>query len=137
MLQKGASCTSLLVESGSLPAAVTAPERSSLANQGPAATTHTSLDKWPTATLATTDFSAMAWRISVRAMAWRTSASALQSQPASILHQLTTRQPIYVELGTSVSSVDPANAFSSCLYHSYAEELPTFQQSFEDMGHLG
>ena len=33
MLQKGASCTSLLVESGSLPAAVTAPERSSLANK--------------------------------------------------------------------------------------------------------
>ena len=33
MLQKGASCTSLLVESGSLPAAATAPERSSLANK--------------------------------------------------------------------------------------------------------
>ena len=66
MLQKGASCTSLLVESGSLPAADSAPERSSLANRGPAATTHTSLDKWPT-TLAITDFSAMAWRTSVGA----------------------------------------------------------------------
>ena len=94
----------------------------------------------PATTLASTNFSSVAWRVSVCSMAWRTStsASALQSEPTSHLHQLTTRQPIHVELGTTVTSFDPTGAFSTCLYHSYAEEkLPAFQQSFEDMGHLG
>ena len=71
-------------------------------------------------------------------MARRTSASALQLESTSHLHQLATRQPIDVELGTTVTSFNPTGAFSTCLYHSYAEEkLPAFQQSFEDMGHLG
>ena len=92
----------------------------------------------PATTLASANFFSVAWWNSSCAMAWRTSASALQHEPTSHLHQLATRQPIHVELGTTVTSFDPSGAFSTCLYHSYAEEkLPAFQQSFEDMGHLG
>ena len=59
------------------------------------------------------------------------------NQPATY-NQLATRQSIDVELGTTVTSFDPTGAFSTCLHHSFAEEkLPAFQQSFEDMGHLG
>ena len=81
MLQKGASCTSLLVESGILPAAaITAPERSSLANKRPATTSLGS------ATLASANFFSVAWRQSSCAMARRTSASALQLESTSHLH---------------------------------------------------
>ena len=63
--KKGASCTSLLVESGSLPAAASAPERSSLADKRPA-TTFTSLGT--AATLASASFFSVAWRKSSCAM---------------------------------------------------------------------
>ena len=59
------------------------------------------------------------------------------NQPATYT-SLPPDKPIHVELGTTVTSFDPTGAFSTCLYHSYAEEkLPAFQQSFEDLGHLG
>ena len=114
------------------PAAASAPKRRSLADKRPAAT-FTSLGP---ATLVSANFFSVAWWIC--AMAWRTSASALQHESTSHLHQLATRQPIHVELGTTVTSFDPTGAFSTCLHSSYAEEkLRAFQQSFEDMGHLG
>ena len=81
MLQKEASCTSLLVESGSLPAAASAPKRSSLADKRPATTSLGSAT-----TLASANFFSVAWRQSSCAMARWTSASALQLETTSHLH---------------------------------------------------